>query len=180
MDTLKSQLMQAVKTINLAAIEMKQFNEPATMVYHTKELGSSAATLRKIHNQMPDGPDPKVIRQLLNWYMNGETGLSSQTMARVMLDDTTEAKQNYPHDGRDLRRCILLLRTIPEALSAIDVLEQTDVHWQELAADWTLLTKSLAQELGPNLDKESDTPQTDIMIQNALTRADQRVKHDLD
>ena len=180
MNTLKSQFMQAIEKINLAAIGMEEFNEPETLVYHTKELSSSAATLRKIHNQLPDGPDPEVIRQLLNWYLNGETGLSSQTIASVMLDDTTGAQQSYPHDGKDLRRCMLLLRAIPEALSALDVLEQTNVHWQELAADWPLLTKSMAQELGPHLDKNSDTPQTNIMIQLALMRADQRVTRDLD
>ena len=180
MNTMKNQLMQAIEKVNLAAIDMDEFDESETLVYHTKELDSSAATLRKIYNQLPDGPDPQVISQLLHWFLNGETGLSSQTIARVLLDDTTEAELNYPHDGQDLRRCMLLLRTIPETLSVLDVLEQRNVHWQELIADWPLLTKSLAHELGPHLDKNSATPQIDIIIQHALTRADQRVMRDSD
>lgn len=47
------------------------------------------------------------------WLANGETGVSSKTMAFYLGYGIRPKIEGYPHDVSDFRRCFLLLETVP-------------------------------------------------------------------
>lgn len=53
-----------------------------------------------------------------NWLINGDTGVSSQTMAAIALGatnlKTTGWNVDAPHDPSDFGRCYRLVQTVPE------------------------------------------------------------------
>ncbi|HDL1739521.1 TPA: hypothetical protein PWX06_002329, partial [Mannheimia haemolytica] len=46
------------------------------------------------------------------WLANGETGVSSKTMAFYLGYGIRPKIEGYPHDVSDFRRCFLLLETV--------------------------------------------------------------------
>lgn len=111
--------------------------------------------------------EKNMTERLLEWYATGETGLSSQAIAKATagLSTGTHRDGRMPSDAWDLRRCILLLRKVPEAYErGVLVLATRHAGWKVLAANWPQLEKTLVSELGEALDLNADTPRTYKMI----------------
>lgn len=55
-------------------------------------------------------------RQLGNWFLNGDTGVSSETMAAIALGATKRGngRMDAPHDPADFGRCYRLVKAVPE------------------------------------------------------------------
>ena len=107
--------------------------------------------------------EKSITERLLEWYATGETGLSSEAIAKVTagLSTGTYRDSRMPGDAWDLRRCILLLRKVPEAFErGVLVLATRHAGWKILAANWPQLEKTLVSELGEGLDLKADTPRT--------------------
>ena len=65
----------------------------------------------------------KTIEQrALQWALGDDTGTSSITLARYMLGMPPARYNAAPHDVHDRRRCIDLLKLIPEWLPRLDEL----------------------------------------------------------
>lgn len=58
----------------------------------------------------------KAQRDLGNWLINGDTGISSKTMAAIALGATKSDKHSVdaPYDEADFGRCYRLVQKVPE------------------------------------------------------------------
>ena len=120
-----------------------------------------------------------VTERLLRWYTNGETGLSSKaiagTVSGYLLMDSVGF--NVPHDPSDLRRCVLLLRAVPEAReNGLLVLAQKYPMWAELAKVWDELVAKLIEETHEDLPINGmAAPQTYRLMRHAMERGRSRL-----
>lgn len=78
---------------------------------------------------------------VLLWMSEGETGLSSMSLAREVAGLPHPTKGPWsgiyaPSDPADLRRCRLLIEAVPEARAAVDRLGKKSKEWRGLAKDW--------------------------------------------
>jgi hypothetical protein len=99
----------------------------------------------------------KLPKGAVDWLQNGERGISSDTIFERMtgLDVGTEW-HDVPYDPADLRRCRLLLETVPEFHARIGEMRTVSAAWSRLTDRWVALC-SLMDEETPNWrDGEGD------------------------
>lgn len=109
--------------------------------------------------------------RLLRWYCTGERGLSSEAIARTAAGHPlgNGKDSRVPYDAADLRRCVLLLREVPEAFEhGVLVLAAKYDSWSALAANWTQLERTLTGEAGADLNLRVKTPRTYRLIRSLL------------
>lgn len=89
------------------------------------------------------------------WMTDGEKGQSSKAIFSHMTGWPAEYPNESPHDPSDLRRCVLLLRRVPEFAVRIDEMATRSKAWAGLIAVWPQLVASLDDEMsrGPNAPK---------------------------
>ena len=112
--------------------------------------------------------------RLLRWYCTGERGLSSEAIARTAaghpLGNVKDSR--VPHDAADLRRCLLLLREVPEAFEhGVLVLAAKYDNWAALAANWKQMERTLVSESGADLSLRVRTPRTYKLMRGLLDKA---------
>ena len=112
--------------------------------------------------------------RLLKWYCTGERGVSSEAIARTAaghpLGNVKDSR--VPYDAGDLRRCVLLLREVPEAFEhGVLVLASKYDKWAALAANWTQLERTLTGEIGQDLNLRVRTPRTYKLMCGLLDHA---------
>lgn len=99
--------------------------------------------------------DDATKEKLIDWMSNGETGLSSITMARALVgqEQTGPFRSSYPYDGADFRRCALLLKAIgdPGPMGWHKIAAICGV-WCKLVAAWPQMMALLNEEL-PNWEE---------------------------
>lgn len=116
-----------------------------------------------------DSMQKSMTERLLGWYCTGERGLSSEAIARTAAGHPrgNGKDSRVPTDAADLRRCILLLREVPEAFErGVLVLAAKYDNWAALAANWHQLEKTLISEVGPDLSGRCATPRTYKAMRN--------------
>ena len=67
--------------------------------------------------------------KLINWFLNGDVGLSSKNIVGVMCGLKTETY--HPLDKWDRKRCIELLKVIPEWIPRLDEMKLVDKEWEK-------------------------------------------------
>lgn len=111
---------------------------------------------------------------ILNWYVNGERGISSETMAAVALGKTMN-RPGYPHDPADLNRCIKLVDAAPEVKEAFPVIAALSPMWATIIANWDDLRNSFIEEVGYDWSTAQKAPLTynkmDVLLSAARQRA---------
>ena len=97
-------------------------------------------------------------RRAIEWLFGDDTGLSSRTIAGVMLRLAPAQIQHasIPHDGGDLGRCLRLLEKLPEWRARLDEVAVAFPQWQPVIDHWSELEGLYAEEAGENA--ESGTP----------------------
>jgi len=104
--------------------------------------------------------------KVLNWFAQGEIGVSSKTMACTVigmtLDDTWSAYENHPSDPDDFRRCLLFLEAVPEARSHFNKISKLSPVWERLVDSWDVLESLLKEEMS----KGNKAPKTYEMMKN--------------
>ena len=89
------------------------------------------------------------------------------------IRSATARTAGFPHDAADLRRCVLLLREVPEAFEhGVLVLAAKYDNWAALAANWTHLERTLTGEAGADLNRRVMTPRTYRLIRSLLDRVE--------
>ena len=93
-------------------------------------------------------------RRGLKWVFGEDTGLSSRTIAGVMLNVPTEHihRPSFPLDGDDLGRCLRLLDKMPEWKARLDEVAVCFPAWQPLVNHWRELAALYAAELRENIE----------------------------
>ncbi len=74
------------------------------------EFKTERATKPLTYENFKDEP---VERRLARWFINGEVGSSSRSLAAWCLS-IREKWHSHPHDADDRMRCVKLLELIPE------------------------------------------------------------------
>jgi hypothetical protein len=104
-------------------------------------------------------------RKILEWFFNGNVGLSSQAIAAKMVG--IDGYTNHPRDPSDLRRCVEFLNAVPEAKERFEEMRLVSPNWYRLVGAWGPLTAKLAKEMKR---KDRRAPETFEMIQALLER----------
>lgn len=107
--------------------------------------------------KQPEADLSMPIEERMKWWTeNGEFGTSNQTIFSVLsIGKTKDIKFDYdklikclippteydaPHDPDDFRRCLLLLKNIPEWKSRLDELKTISPVWAKYVENWDKLT----------------------------------------
>lgn len=109
-----------------------------------------------LHKDCPVSWSPPTVDQSLpeaekaKWWMNGmngERGISSEAMWSVMFAGYGKKDLPHPHDPDDLRRCYLLLQTVPEWKEKLHLMKSVSPVWEKLIDNWELFTTLLEDQL---------------------------------
>lgn len=122
--------------------------------------------------------DQSVQKRLLQWLLNGETGMSSKEIVRAYHDLPPRwhlygARRDYPLDPADFRRCLLLLEAVPEIREqAFQRLaeEPAPSPWPALVARWDEIAAVFLEEWGPDRPKNGRAPLTYKLMREITCR----------
>jgi hypothetical protein len=90
---------------------------------------------------------------VLKWLANGETGLSSETLAYWAGFGVKKADRSHPLDPSDFNRCLGLLRAVPELRADLHKMNRVSPQWKRLVAKWDEIEKTFIEEVGPDWTK---------------------------
>lgn len=95
--------------------------------------------------------------KILKWFMDGETGVSSEAMARAFASESQDPKRNeyhsHPSDPADFNRCLKLLHAVPEAKKHMDKVSGLSDIWEKLVDNWEKLEQCFLAEVGLDWSK---------------------------
>ena len=95
--------------------------------------------------------------QIIDWMCSSTNkGISSKAMAAAFLDREPEDRYgfcNHPSDPSDFNRCLLLLKSAPEARKHIGKIAALSDTWKKLVDNWEELEKCFIDEVGLNWEK---------------------------
>lgn len=100
--------------------------------------------------------------KLIKWFLQGETGVSSEAIVAQMIGINTETLwDDHPHDNGDFGRCYRLLKEIPEFRAKIAMMRERSEQWAALVNCWDEL----------ELLHETDGAACNARMKKALTTA---------
>lgn len=82
------------------------------------------------------------------WFLNGDTGVSSETIWSVMTGETVR-NHDIPHDPDDFGRCYRLLKVMPSWRARLPEVAAKFKRWKRFVEAWDELTALYEQEV-PN------------------------------
>lgn len=90
----------------------------------------------------------KSLEQNMEWWlMNGEHGMSSETMFYHLSGRRIGRHETTPSDPDDFKRCYLLLKAIPQWKSELHKLKSVSKTWSNLVDNWDKLTEMYEQNV---------------------------------
>jgi len=108
------------------------------------------------------------LARLGTWMLNNPTGASSECIAAVWLGGATR-NAYHPSDTGDLRRCLALMKAVPEIRDGfVERMTPLSAEWGALAARWDELSASLESETG--LREFASAPRTSRLMYAILVR----------
>jgi len=87
-----------------------------------------------------------VRKDIIDWFANGETGLSSSAMAAAVAGITPK-RPLFPLDPADLRRCVWFLEAVPQARRHLNKVRKLGPVWNDLIDNWQELETLLREEM---------------------------------
>jgi sigma54-dependent transcription regulator len=96
---------------------------------------------------------------ILDWYVSGEKGISSETMAATALGKK-HGLGYAPSDPADLNRCIKLVDTAPEVKDAFPKIAALSEQWKAVIDNWDKLREMFIAEVGYDWSKKQSAPKT--------------------
>lgn len=82
-------------------------------------------------------PQTPTQRAIIEWLANGDTGLSSQTMAFWLGFGVRSNANRYPHDATDFGRCLALLDAAPALRDRLIEMAVLSPQWESLMMYWS-------------------------------------------
>ena len=82
--------------------------------------------------------------KVLKWYAEGDVGQSSKFMCGRLLD--LKGEYAHPYDPSDFRRCLLLLKAVPELKLHLKKMKDCSNIWKNLIYHWDELENLLLSE----------------------------------
>ena len=68
---------------------------------------------------------------ICDWFINGETGVSSKAIASLFLE-VRNTDMCHPWDPADFGRCVKLLRWVPEIREHMDKIAKISPPWRNM------------------------------------------------
>jgi hypothetical protein len=81
------------------------------------------------------------------WLVNGERGMSSETMYYYFTGVRIGKRETHPCDPDDFRRCYLLLKAVPQWKTQLHKLKVGGKIWSNLVDNWGKLTEMLEEQM---------------------------------
>ncbi len=103
--------------------------------------------------------------KILNWFANGQTGLSSKAMAKAVAG-INEGRVDHPGDPDDLNRCLLFLKAVPEARLHLDKVSLLSDYWKALIERFEEVEESFINEVGFDWSKAKSAPKTYALMKS--------------
>lgn len=86
--------------------------------------------------------------EILQWLATGETGISSMALAFKIAGVEDSRKFNtHPHDPDDFKRCLKLIKHIPEIRSRLDEMRSLSPEWNALVEHWKEVEDCFMEEV---------------------------------
>ncbi len=92
------------------------------------------------------------VRKILHWLANGETGISSKTMAFCALGIKYKG-QCHPLDPSDFNRCLKLVAAAPEVENYFGEIAKISKKWAVVIENWHILKAMFEAEVGKDWSK---------------------------
>jgi hypothetical protein len=118
--------------------------------------------------------------ELVNWFANGEVGLSSKAIVYHLLG-LPEAKSSdfidfgHPSDPADLRRCLLLLEAVPSLKDDLHKMSAVSPVWDIYIKNWSKMIELFEEEVPdwdwPDTGKSRSAPRTYDFMRYLQTQA---------
>lgn len=109
----------------------------------------------------------KSEKQILDWLANGETGLSSKTMALTALGSVPE-RISHPLDPADFNRCLLLLKKAPVVRKSFPQIAALSKEWAALIYKWHEIEQLFLQEAGLDWSNAQRAPKTYELMKRVM------------
>lgn len=98
-------------------------------------------------------------KKILAWFAQGETGVSSETMAFTACGLKRDWS-SHPHDPADFNRCLKLIKTVPEIKGHMDKIAALSPTWKKLVDRWDEVEKCFIDEVGFDWCNAKRAPKT--------------------
>jgi len=91
----------------------------------------------------------KTEKKVVEWLINGETGVSSEILASTFLGIKVNNKfgMRAPSDPSDFCRCLKLIQEIPEIRTILPEVAKLTPKWKKFVKNWDELEKSFMDEV---------------------------------
>ncbi|MDD2609407.1 MAG: hypothetical protein PHX60_06870 [Giesbergeria sp.] len=108
---------------------------------------------------------------VIAWLANGETGLSSETMAFWLAFGVRKNDESYPHDPDDMDRCLKLLHHAPGLRERLPKMAEMSKIWAALVARWDEIEALQMYEIGLGWTKAQSAPKTYALMREVINGA---------
>lgn len=105
---------------------------------------------------------------VIKWLANGETGISSETLAFKLAFNVRKRGGSHPHDPSDFNRCLQLLGAAPALKPLIGRMAKVSPHWAKLVARWDEIEAVFVAEVGENWARGRRTEKTYALMKEVL------------
>lgn len=85
-------------------------------------------------------------QKIVNWLANGETGISSEAIAFMMLG-IVPGRSMAPCDPSDFKRCLKLIIEVPEIRPRLNEMKVLSKDWERLIDNWEEVERSFMEEV---------------------------------
>lgn len=99
--------------------------------------------------------------KVAEWFVSGDTGISSKSIAAVMCGANVQKIEDYPPaDPSDLGRCLRLLEKFPEWKPRMHEMAAVSKRWAHVLPHWDNAAAIMADEVGIDWSKGRKAPRT--------------------
>jgi len=116
---------------------------------------------------------------ILEWLANGQTGISSETIAFTALGIKYN-KARHPYDPADFNRCLLLVEKCPEIINHFDKIKKLSPEWNAIISNWNEIKELFIQEVGWDWSKAYSAPKTYNRMKVVLESCNEKSKGDVE
>jgi hypothetical protein len=110
-----------------------------------------------------------VSTELMRWLISGERGLSSMAMVVHITGHGGDCR--HPHDPDDLRRCRLLVESVPLIRHNLQRMADCSPTWARIIAVWVELCALMDAEAPNWRQGTGSAPQTYALLQRCREAA---------
>lgn len=91
----------------------------------------------------------EAIAKIAQWFANGDTGTSSETMALIAMGAKKSDKTRFdaPYDTADFGRCYRLVQSVPELQNHFGLIGRRVGTFKNILANWQELVELYERDL---------------------------------